>query len=135
VVICVVLRPALGSVTPKQALSQDVEVDGRCAGHAGARLGNRLHQDSGFRDPKASAAILLRHGDAEPIALGHGSKEGVGESCSPVALQPVAIVEPGADLQHPVTNLLLLVSEGEVHLRAFQRLPGWSIFVPCTARR
>ena len=111
--------------------------------HAGAGFGDRLHQDGRLGDAETGAAIRLRHGDAEPVALGHGGEEGIGEGRGPVALQPVRVVEPGAELQHLVADLLLFVGQGEVHRRAFQTLAWWAIFVmyshalntPAAARR
>ena len=115
--------------------AEDVEVDGRCAGHAGTGLGDRLHQYRGFRDAETGPAICFRHGDAEPVAVCHGGEEGVGEGRRPVTLQPVRIVEAGADLQHLFADLLLFCGEGEVHGRAFQTQAWWTIFVPRNSRR
>ena len=73
-------------------------------------------------DAETGAAVRLRHGDAQPVALGHGGEEGVGKGRGPVAFQPVPVVEPGAKLQHLVADLLLFGGQGEVHGRAFQTL-------------
>ena len=125
----------LGAEHDDRVEAEDVQVDGRGARHAGAELGHRLHQDRGFGDAEAGAAIFFRHGDAEPVGLGHRGEEGVREGRGPVALQPVSIVEAGAELQHLVADLLLFVGQGEVHVRAFQTLAGWAIFVPRQAGR
>ena len=75
-------------------------------------LGDRLHHDRRLGDAEAGAAIRLRHGDAEPVAFGHGGEERVGEGRGPVAFQPVVVVEAGAELQHLVADLLLFGRSG-----------------------
>ena len=98
-------------------------------------FGHRLHQEGRLGDAETGAAVFLRHGDAEPVAFGHGGKERIREGRGPVALQPVGVVEAAAELQHLVADLLLLVGQGEVHGRAFQALAGWAIYVPCITMR
>jgi hypothetical protein len=95
--------------------AEDVDVNGRGAGHRGTGFGDRLHQDSGFGDAEAGAAVFLGHGDAEPVALGHGGEERVGEGGGAVAFQPVVVAEAGAEAQDLLADLALRVGEGEVH--------------------
>ena len=85
------------------------------AAHRGAGFGDRLHHDGGFGDAEAGAAIFLGHGDAEPVALGHGVEERVREDGVAIPFQPVGVVEPGANPQDLIADLLLRLGEGEVH--------------------
>ena len=88
------------------------------------RFGDRLHQQGRLGDPETGAPVFLRHGDAEPVAFGHGGKERIREGRRPVALQPVGVIEAAAELQHLVADLLLLVGQGEVHRQGLSG-GGW----------
>jgi hypothetical protein len=94
---------------------EDVHVQRRGPREGGARLGHRLHHDRGFRDAEPGAAIGLRHGDAEPAAVGNGAVEGLRKFPVAVAIQPVILAETGTDLQDCLTDFLLDRGEGEIH--------------------
>ena len=102
-------------------------MDGARAAHRGTGFGDRLHHDRRFGDAEAGAAVGLGHGDAEPVALGHGVEERVREDGVAVPFQPVGVVEPGANPQDLIADLLLRLGQGEVHgadLSGTDRLSG-----------
>ncbi len=121
---------AVGAVHDHRVEAEDVDVDGARAAHRGTGFGDRLHHDSRFGDAEAGPAIRLGHGDAKPVALGHGVEERVREDRVAIALQPVGFVEPGANAKDLIADLLLRLGKGEVHGRDLSgtvRLPeGYS---------
>src|SRR5262249_5317834 len=93
-----------------------VHVDGRGTGHAGTGLGNRPHHDRGFEDAETRAAILLGDADTEPTSVGERLVEVGGEAALPVLLQPIGVVEAGADFHNGITDRFLVGGEREIHL-------------------
>ena len=60
----------LGAEHDDRIEPEDVHVHGGGALHAGARLRDRLHHHRGFGDAEPGAAVVFRHGDAEPAVGG-----------------------------------------------------------------
>ena len=94
---------------------EDVHVHGRGAGEARARFADRLHHQRRLGDPEPRAAMLLRHGDAQPAGLRDRGMELVRKTAVAVALEPVLRVEALAQLEDCVANGALLGGEGEIH--------------------
>jgi hypothetical protein len=78
----------------------------RGCGHPAAVARNLMHHDRRFRHAESRTAVLLRHGDAEPPALGHRF---AGKAAILVALQPVFVVEPADDRANARADRIALV--------------------------
>jgi hypothetical protein len=65
--------------------------------------------------PRPAPPIFLRHGDAEPAGVGHRAVEILREAAVLVLLQPVFVVEAGAELRDAVLDGELVFGEGEIH--------------------
>ncbi|MNY14230.1 hypothetical protein D3C86_1473990 [compost metagenome] len=95
--------------------AEDIHVDGGRAGEAGARGGDGLHHQRGFGHAQAGAAILLRHGDAQPAVAGQVGVQRFREAALAVALEPVFVGVAVADAGNGVAQRQLLGSEFKVH--------------------
>ncbi len=95
--------------------AEDIHVDRRRARHAGARCGDRLHHERGFDDTETGAAVLLRHGDAEPAVARERLMKIVREAAIAVFFQPIIGVKAGADFFDGCANRELLWRKREVH--------------------
>ena len=73
--------------------AEDVHVQRRGAGQAGARLRHRLHQDRGLGDAEPAAAMFLGDGDAEEAGLRKGAMKILGEAAVAILGEPIGIVE------------------------------------------
>ncbi len=73
--------------------AENVDVDGRGPAHGGAGFGDRLHHHRGLGDAEAGAAVLRRHGDAEPAGVRERAMQLVREIAAAILLQPIAVVE------------------------------------------
>jgi hypothetical protein len=138
----VVLRPVFGSVTAKQSLlaafdhwgqhppalllgaeyhhriePEHVDVHGGRTRHAGTRFGNRAHHDGGLGDAEAGTAIGFRHADAEPAGVGQRLVKIMRKAALAILLQPISIIEAGADFGDRIANGFLIFREREVHVR------------------
>ncbi len=102
------------------------------ARHRRTRFRDRLHHQGGLQNAEPSAAIGFRHGDAEPARLGHRAMEVVRERGRAVVLQPIGVVEPGAEAGHLVAYLLLVGAECEIHS---DRPPWHCAYCPAVAAR
>ena len=72
---------------------EQVDVHAGGGRHAAAVGGDLVHHDGGLGHAQARATVGLRHGNAEPAALGHGAVEIMWEIAVLVALQPVFVAE------------------------------------------
>ena len=77
--------------------------------------GNRPHHDRGVGDPQARTAILLGDADAEPAGIGQRAVEVGGIAALLVLLQPIGVVETGADLADRVADQFLVGGQCEIH--------------------
>ena len=75
--------------------------------------GDFMHHDRGLGHPEAGAAILLRHGDAEPAGIGHRAVKLEWKLAVLVARQPVFIVEAANYPAHAFANGRLMIFEFE----------------------
>ena len=76
--------------------------------------GDFMHHDRGLGHAEAGAAILLRHGDAEPAGVGHRAMKLERELAVVVARQPVIVTETRDDRAHAFANRRLIVSRLEL---------------------
>ena len=88
---------------------EQIDVHGRGRRHAAAVAGDLVHHDGRLGDAEPGAAVLLRHGDAEPAGLGHRAVELAREDAVLVARQPIVVAEPGHDGAHALADRLTLV--------------------------
>ena len=77
--------------------AEDVHVQRGRAGKSRAGFGDSLHHQRGFGDAEACAAVLLRHGNAEPAIAGEGGVKVLRKAAFAVFFQPVSVIEGGAD--------------------------------------
>ena len=91
--------------------AENVDVNGGSSAHGGAGLGDRLHHDRSLGDAEIGAAVLLRHGNAEPTGFSQRRMQLVWELAAPVLFEPVAIVERGTELEDRFPDLLLLQAQ------------------------
>ena len=105
----------LGAEHDDRVQAEDVHVHRRGAAHGRAGFGDRLHHERGLGDAETGAAVLLRHGDAEPAGRGQGGMELVRKLAAAILLQPIGVVELGAELADLVADLLLLRAQREIH--------------------
>ena len=91
--------------------AENVDMNGRSSAHGGPGFGNRLHHDRGVGDAETGAAVVLRHGNAEPAGRGQRRMQLMRELAAPVLVEPVAIVERGTELEDRIPDLLLLQGE------------------------
>ncbi len=94
---------------------EDVDVDGRRAGHGRPALCDGAHHDRGLEDAEPGPALRLRHGDPQPAAICNRSIEILRKGGLSVPRQPVVFVEEAAELQDFVADLLLIRGELELH--------------------
>jgi len=73
---------------------------GRSAREARARLGNGLHHHRGLGDAQATATIFGWQADAQPAAIGERTVQLVRKAADAVTLEPVGIVEAGANFAY-----------------------------------
>ena len=104
--------------------AEDVQVQRAGAGKPRPALGHRLHGDGGLGEAQARAAEFDGHGRAQPAGLGHRGDERLGEVAGLIDVAPIAGVEAGAELQHPVADRLLLVGEPEAVHGVLSKRPG-----------
>ena len=95
--------------------SENVHMDRRGAAEPRAQLGDRLHEYRGLGDAEPAAAVIRRHGDAEPPGLGHRPVKFVRKAALVVFREPVIVAEPRAEPQHRCPDLPLLLGQGEAH--------------------
>ncbi|MCY1535989.1 hypothetical protein D9M68_714240 [compost metagenome] len=101
--------------------AEDVHMDGRSAGKARAGGGDGLHHQRGFGHAQAGAAVLLRHGDAQPAVARQVGVQRFREAAFAVALQPVFVGIAVTDAGDGIAQRQLLGSEFKVH----QSFPSW----------
>src|SRR5207249_377148 len=76
---------------------------------------DRLHHHRGGADAEAGAAVLLRHGDAEPAIARAGLLELPREFAVAVVRQPIVVAKALAELRNRFADALLLGREAKVH--------------------
>ena len=94
---------------------EDIDVDRRRAAHGGAGFRDRLHHQHGLGDAETGSAVLFRHRDPEPASRGQGGMKLMGKIAGAILLQPIGIVELGAELADLIADLLLLRAQREIH--------------------
>jgi hypothetical protein len=94
---------------------EDVDVDRRGRAHRAGRFRHRVHQDGGFGHAEIGAAIFLGHGHAKPAGLRHRLVEIVRKLAGFVPVQPIIVVEAGAQAFHILADRLLFGREYEIH--------------------
>src|SRR6202012_200458 len=77
--------------------AEQIDVNCRRRGHAAAMACDFMHHDRGFGDAEARAAIVFRHGDAEPACIRHRAMKFERKCAVVVARQPVIVAEPRYD--------------------------------------
>ena len=95
--------------------TEDIDVDRRRAAHGRAGFRDRLHHEHGLGDAETGAAVLFRHRNAEPAGRGQGGVQLMRKRAGAILLQPIGIVELGAELADLVADLLLLRAQREIH--------------------
>ena len=125
----VVLRPASGSVKPKQHWSlpatrpgihsrfllgravnhdrmrpEQIDMHRRGRRHAAAVARHLVHHDGRLGHSETRAAIFLGHGDAEPSIVGHGAVERAWKLAVFVALKPVLVIEARHHRANPLPD-------------------------------
>ena len=73
--------------------TKKVEMNGRCAAHAGPGASNGMRHDRRFGHAKTRAAIGFGHCDAKPAALGDGFDEGFWKYPIGIPCKPIGIIE------------------------------------------
>src|SRR6188472_3005319 len=94
---------------------EDVHVYGGGSAHGGAGFGNCLHHERSLGNSETGAAVLLRHGDAQPPRCRDCRMELVWEFPRAVLLEPIGRVEARAKLANGIADLLLLGGEAKIH--------------------
>ena len=94
---------------------EDIDMDRRGRTLGAGRAGDAVHHDRRLCHAQAGAAVLDRHGDAEPAALGDLGVEGLREGRGLFPFQPIAIVEPVDDAADRLANGLLVFRQAEIH--------------------
>src|SRR5258708_40161800 len=80
----------------------------RCAGHAGAGLGDGAHHDRRLDDAKPRAAEFFRNADAQPARIGHGLVEIMRKTTFAVLLQPIGVIKIASYLRNRIPDCLLI---------------------------
>ena len=115
----------LGAEDDDRVQAENVHVHRRGAAEPGARLRHRLHDHRRLGDAEPAAAEFLRHRDAEPAALGHRPVEFVRKAAVGVLLQPVGVVETGAQPRHRIADFDLFGGQGKAHQHiSLRRIAG-----------
>jgi len=93
---------------------ENVHVNGRRAGKAGARLRDRLHHQGSLGDAEARADIGLRNADCEPAVIGKCEIEFFRKFSVAIALEPILALKACADFFDRATHRLLKFAQGKV---------------------
>ncbi|KAG1432866.1 hypothetical protein G6F57_022626 [Rhizopus arrhizus] len=96
-------------------------MDGGRTGKPRARGRDGLHHQCGFGHAQSGAAVILRHGDAQPAVARQVGVQRLGKAAFAVAFQPVFIGVTVANARNGVTQRQLIGGEGKVH----QLFPSW----------
>ncbi len=107
----------IGAMDHHRIKAENVDMDGARATHGGAQLRDSLSQNGGLSDPEAGPPVGLGHCDSKPMTGRHRIKESMRERRGVFTLKPVSVVEPCAQTQDLLADLLLRVSQCEIHLR------------------
>jgi hypothetical protein len=97
--------------------AEDVHVHGRSARQARARLRDGLHHHRGFGDAQATATVFGRQADAQPATVSERAVQLVRKAADAVALEPVSVVEAGANLANGLADGFVFFGDGKVHGR------------------
>lgn len=114
----------VGAVFDHRLHAEDRQVDRAGAVHRRTGPGHLLEQQGRFRDAQTVSAVLLRDRHAQPATRGDGVVELLGEFVRLVLLEPVVIVEPGAQLGHGLADQFLIVAQLETHAARHNHLLG-----------
>ncbi len=95
--------------------AEDVDVDGRGRALRARRPCNLMHHDRRFGHTQASAAVFLRHRNAQPATIGHSLVEIVRKFARFVAIEPIGVIEGFAHLRHRIADRFLLFGKPEIH--------------------
>jgi NAD(P)-dependent dehydrogenase (short-subunit alcohol dehydrogenase family) len=68
-----------------------------------------------FGDAETGSAVLFRHRNPEPAGRGEGGMKLMGKIAGAILLEPIRIVELGAELADLSADLLLLRAQREIH--------------------
>ena len=105
----------LGAGDHDRHRSEDVEVNPGGRAHRAGGVRDRMHHHRRLGHPEAAPAVLGRHGDAEPAALGHGTAKLVRKCAVAVPGEPVVVAEAGGDAADALVDRTLVVGQSEVH--------------------
>jgi hypothetical protein len=101
--------------------SKDIEMDRRCSLQGGTRLGHCLHDQGRLGDAETCATEFLRHSNSQPAGIGDCLVKFLRKAAIFVLLQPVAVVELGAEPTYVLADLLMRIGKSIVH-RWFPRI-------------
>jgi hypothetical protein len=101
----------LGAEHHNRVQTEDVDVDRRGRRHRTGRVRQPLHHQCRLGQAEPGAADILRHGDAEPPALGDRPGIFVRKTCGLVRLAPVVIAESICNLSNGFNQRVLVFSE------------------------
>src|SRR5215207_9682203 len=73
-----------------------------------------MHHDRGFSHPEAGAAVLLRHGDAEPAGIRHRAVKFGWKHAVLVTRQPVVVAEASHDRTNSLPDSGVIVGRLEL---------------------
>ena len=90
---------------------EDIHVQRRRAGQAGAGFRDRLHHQRGLGDAEAGTAVGLRDADAEPAVVGEGAVKIVRKAAVAILGEPVVVGKSRADASDRLADRLLLGRE------------------------
>jgi hypothetical protein len=94
---------------------EDIHMDSRRAGQAGACGRNGLHHERGFGDAQPRPAVFLRHRYTEPASVAKRLVKIVRKRAIRVLAMPVVVIEWLAQPLYRVPDVLLFFSKCEIH--------------------